>query len=484
MRRLGLLAMIVLSAAGCAALRDAFTAHPDVAARAAGVELPTRRLTQLALQVKGMPLEQRNLQALVDLWVDYQLFAHSLAAGRDLDDSATMRAAMWPEISQLRWGHYHERLAAAHGTLTPQQVDSIYNAGYERAFQHILLEVPPNATPAQVAQKQRLIQSILAQARAAHGANFAALARRYSEDGTKSRGGYLGVSTRGKYVPQFEEPAWKLAPGEMSDVVRSPFGFHVIRRPPLAEIRDSFQADLEGEMNRTLDSAYAANLALSKHVRVGSNAVAEARAAATDLNGSINDGRVLVDYDGGGFRVRDLVRWLYALNPQISAAVVDTSTPPDQVNQLLRLLAQRQLLLQQADSAGVRLTADDWAGVKEDYDSSLARLEGALKISPALFRDSVKTDSARGAVAAQRIDAYLDALVSGQTGFAAVPPFLAQELRARGSWSIMEAGVQRSLKDAQAQRAAERPESNGAPPPAITPAPGPAPTPGGARPPR
>jgi peptidyl-prolyl cis-trans isomerase SurA len=64
------------------------------------------------------------------------------------------------------------------------------------------------------------------------GADFAALARERSEDGSASRGGDLGEFGRGMMVPPFEAALLRLQPNEVSDVVESDFGYHVIQRLP------------------------------------------------------------------------------------------------------------------------------------------------------------------------------------------------------------------------------------------------------------
>jgi peptidyl-prolyl cis-trans isomerase SurA len=71
---------------------------------------------------------------------------------------------------------------------------------------------------------------------AREGQDFADLARRYSDDPSGARGGFLGGFARGAMTPAFEEAAFALSPRGISDVVESPYGFHVIRRDPLNEV--------------------------------------------------------------------------------------------------------------------------------------------------------------------------------------------------------------------------------------------------------
>jgi parvulin-like peptidyl-prolyl isomerase len=64
----------------------------------------------------------------------------------------------------------------------------------------------------------------------AAGGDFAAIARRDSDDGGSGvQGGDLGTFTRGRMVPSFEEAAFKLPIGQVSEPVKSMFGYHVIR---------------------------------------------------------------------------------------------------------------------------------------------------------------------------------------------------------------------------------------------------------------
>jgi peptidyl-prolyl cis-trans isomerase SurA len=78
-------------------------------------------------------------------------------------------------------------------------------------------------------QAKALAEKLRGQA-AAPGADFAALAKEHSEDGSAEKGGDLGTVGRGLFVPPYEEAAFALEPGKISAVVESKYGFHVIER--------------------------------------------------------------------------------------------------------------------------------------------------------------------------------------------------------------------------------------------------------------
>src|SRR6059058_1546725 len=211
----------VLVLAGCSALQDAFSAHAQVAGTAAGQTLTVDRLAHVVGHAQRIPIRPDVLTGVANAYLDYAVFATELGRGRDLHDSALVLAAEWPVVAQLKWERYHERLIATRGKLTPTQADSAFQAG---------------TVPTVEQEKEKQATALLRRAAAQRGFNFADLARRYSEDpGSKTRGGYLPATPRGQFVPAFDSAAWTLPPGAMTAVVRTPFRFHIIRRPPLAE---------------------------------------------------------------------------------------------------------------------------------------------------------------------------------------------------------------------------------------------------------
>src|SRR6266571_4314915 len=164
MRRLGLM-LVVLTVAGCNALRDAFSAHAEVAGTAAGQTLTVDRLADLAGHARRVPLRAEVLSGLAGMYLDYAVFATTLARGRDLNDTALVLAAEWPAVSQIRWERFHDRLVASRVKLTRAQTDSAYVAGGVRLFQHILIRVPPNAAPPEQSKKQQEAAGLCARLR-------------------------------------------------------------------------------------------------------------------------------------------------------------------------------------------------------------------------------------------------------------------------------------------------------------------------------
>ena len=473
MVRLGLI-VTLLPLAGCSAVRDAFSAHARVAGTAAGQILTVDRLAQVVGHAQRIPIRPDVLTGVANVYLDYAVFAAELGRGRDLHDSALVLASQWPVAAQLKWERYHAQVVATRGKLTPVQADSAFQAGTVRLFQHILIRIPQSAVPMVEQQKEKQATAILMQAAAKRGFNFAELARRYSEDpGSKTKGGYLPATARGQFVPAFDSAAWTLPPGAMTAVVRTPFGFHIIRRPPLAEVRDSFRADLENSRSARLDSLYLDSLAKQRQFKIVSGAPALVRQAVPQIVSARSDTRTLATYKGGTFQVKDLARWLLALDPNDVRGIATASDA--QLNQFLKVLAQREMLLTEVDRAGVQLNPGDWRQLRAEHDSSVARLEGLLGVSPQLLNDSAATPAARVQLAMVHVDRYVDqAVTQGSAPFFPVPPFLASALRQGQPWSVNEAGIARAVESAQAIRAADT-TARAAPPTGLKRAPGPPP---------
>jgi len=112
---------------------------------------------------------------------------------------------------------------------------------------HILL----NTAGKDEATVRKQAEDILKQARA--GADFAALATKFSEDeGSKVNGGDLDYFSRGRMVPEFETAAFALQPGQISDLVKSQYGFHIIKvvdkKPAVTRSFDEVRPQIEEQL--------------------------------------------------------------------------------------------------------------------------------------------------------------------------------------------------------------------------------------------
>jgi peptidyl-prolyl cis-trans isomerase SurA len=142
--------------------------------------------------------------------------------------------------------------------VTDEEVQAAYatelqNPQYEVRARHIFIATPQNATPAQVAAAQARAEQALHRVKS--GETFALVAREMSEGPTAKQGGDLGYFRRGLMLPAIEQAAFSLKPGEVSPVVKTSSGFHIVmvedRRAippkPLAEVKEEIRNRLANE---------------------------------------------------------------------------------------------------------------------------------------------------------------------------------------------------------------------------------------------
>lgn len=479
-RRLAVFALVALT--GCSGLRDAFTGHQDVVAKVGSHELTAEMLAQTVAGTKQIPLQAEVLDRIAEIWVEYQLLGQAVGGGDSLMDSATVAAANWPLISQRLADKLHDTLIVGRATITDAAVDSAYSAGNQRYIYHLLVSVRPDTTDNVKAAKRRAAEGYLAQIR--RGTDFATLAGQHSDDpGSKPNGGRLGMVSRGVMVKPFEDAAFALEPGQVSGIVETQFGYHILWRPALAAVRDSFTASVREAAVGRLDSLYLDSLTNRTDIRVRGSAPARARFAAANMREAKTGSRVMATYHGGRMRERDFARWLQAYPAQVRAQI--GQAPDSVLSEFVKSLARNDMLLRSAAQMHIRLASADWDSIRSNYRREMVYIEGALGVSPeSLAADSTARTDRVGA-AARRVDSYFRAITSpnNQRPYVEVPPFLADILRARTSWRISRAGIDRAVDQAKAIRGPETPMAP-SPNNPMTPAPGGPPTggPGGAAP--
>jgi peptidyl-prolyl cis-trans isomerase C len=229
------------------------------------------------------------------------LLQEALARGLQADDRAVQRAydearvnykddKAWAELlagagldphtynAELRIKFTVEALRAQEADKAPAVTDQearahydaqpeAYETGERLVASHILIGVPPGTSPTRKAELRSKAADLLARLR--RGADFEALARDHSQDpDSAARGGRLPEFGRGQTSPPFEKAAMALAAGQLSDVVETPAGFHLIklherlpsRRPSFEEVAEFVKRRLTAERRQAAVDALVAAL--------------------------------------------------------------------------------------------------------------------------------------------------------------------------------------------------------------------------------
>jgi peptidyl-prolyl cis-trans isomerase C len=139
---------------------------------------------------------------------------------------------------------------------------------------HILIRVDPNADAAAKAKAKATIDSVLKKARA--GGDFAKLAQQYSQDGSAAQGGDLNFFPKGQMVPEFSNVAFALKKDQISDVVTTQFGYHIIkltdRKPgrvvPFEEAAPQIKQFLESQKKQQHADAFIEGLKKKSKIEV------------------------------------------------------------------------------------------------------------------------------------------------------------------------------------------------------------------------
>ncbi len=479
MRRVGLAALIAGSAlTGCSSFRDVFSSHAETAARVGSRQLKSTYVAEIISRVGGPNANPEAAEVVTNIWVDIALFGDRIGRATLKPDSALLDRLLWPQLAQTRSGVWHDTIVARRAAPSEATVDSTYNGDGVRLFQHILVSATgPKA--ADTAKAKATAERLLPQAKAG---NFGKLAAQNSSDpGSKADSGYLPPGPRGAFVTAFDTTAWRLKPGEVSGAVKSQFGFHIIRRPPLAEVRDRLMGFLKQAQVPVQDSIYFMQLTEKNAVTVKSGAPAALRSALSDLGAARKSTKVLVSFRNGSFTVGDFARWMGALAPPQVGQIRQANDTL--LITFLKNLAQNTILLREADSAKVSVSPQVYAGLVGQYTELISGLKQAIGLDRLEFSDSSKTPVAeRVKLAGQKVEEYFDKLTKGQAQFRQIPPTLSAELRSQGDFKVYQAGIARAVELVLAKRRADSATGKLTPPPpapgTLQPAPGGPPTPG------
>lgn len=460
MHRVAALAVLLLVPA-CDGFREAMTAHVDVAARAESRELSVQRLSDMMGNTQ-VPVRADVAQSIADLWVSYQLLATAAAKGDSLADSTLIDEVMWPVYTQSRQQKWFQVVSGT-WAIDTTNLEEKYNAGALLSARHILFQVPAGQEATGSDSVRRKAESVLRQVTSA---NFAAMAKQYGSDGTKDTGGDLGVFTPQQMIPDFSAAVVSLKPGEIGPLLRTQFGYHIIRRNTYSEAAEQFSTMYATRARQIAESTYVAGVENAAKIEFRPNLAKVVKQVAADLEGSRKSRTVVATSVMGDFTAGQVARWINGFNQPERIRAELQQAPDSLLPNFVKNLIRSELFLRQADSANVKLDSAETASVRQAFRGLVLSTWSGLRIAPEQLADSAKTDAERERLASERVDGYLDRLLKQQEGFVEVPPPLATALRERYDGRVIAAGLTRAVETAQkirsaadSARAAQQPKS-------------------------
>jgi parvulin-like peptidyl-prolyl isomerase len=455
MKRTQLLVLTLgaITIASCSGLKDALTAHVDVAAKAGSQELSVTRLSDLLGNSKlQVPINKEVATLLArDLWVPYQLLGIAAAHGDSLNDPKVIDAAASGMIENAKLGRFMESVAAKL-PVDSSASEANYNAGKGELYsaRHILFLVPQGAPPAVKDSIRRKAESVRAQVTAA---NFADMARKYSQDNSAAQGGNLGVFPRGMMVKPFGDALAALKPGQISPLVETQFGFHIVQRNSWADAKTQYAQQASGRGRQVAESTYIAQAQQAANVKLKGDAATTMKAVAKDPLAHRNDKTTVASYSGGDLTAGRLALVLLA-TPQSARLQQQIQSAPDSlVNQYVKNMAEREVLLKRADSAKVGLSPEEVTTLHRDFAQVVAQSWAQLGIDAKRLADSAKSPAERERLAASRVEAFLDRVMAGQAQPVPIPAPLQIVLMDKYDASVNPAGVDRAVERAASLRA-------------------------------
>lgn len=460
MKRLPLaLVAVALSAAACAGFKDAMTAQSDTVARAGSQQLSVERLADM-LGKTQIPLGQDIVKRVAGLWVNYELLAQAAARGDSLNDPKAIDAALWPFLAQTKMSKWYETVSKTFPAADTANGAARYAQGDMLAARHILLLT--NDPKMTAAQKDSVHRKAEALHKEATSANFATLAEKNSQDpGSAAKGGDLGIFPRGVMVKPFNDAVMALKPGEISPVVETEYGYHIIRRSTYDEVAQQFAEAAAREGSKKADSLYLSKLEASGNIKFKDNAAAAIRGIPKDFDAAQSNNTVIASSKAGDFTVGRLAQWISVMPPQNQMQVMQGLQQPQLPDSLVIGLAKnfvrQELILRQADSAKIKTDTSELTNLHTRFTQLVSQAWSGLGISPKTLADSGKTVAQRERFASTQVDRYLEQFLSNPGGvqYVEVPAPVQTVLRHKFDWKLNQAGVDRVLQQATRVRAHE-----------------------------
>jgi parvulin-like peptidyl-prolyl isomerase len=230
--------------------------------RESATQFGERKLLELAAKNAGVVLSQEEIDA-------YLKDQYDKAGGEEKFQEVLVNNGMDPEYvkefikSDLLIQSYLETVVNTEIKIPEEEIQRFYQEDKSASVRHILL-LTQGKNESEKAEIRKQMEAILARAKS--GEDFAKLAKEYSEDpGSKDNGGLYEDFGRGRMVKPFEDAAFSIPVGDLSDIVETTYGYHILKivdRKKETRPLDEIRPELEDKIRQTKRNDF-----IQKHIK-------------------------------------------------------------------------------------------------------------------------------------------------------------------------------------------------------------------------
>lgn len=389
------------------------------------------QLAEILVLAQPFPLDSVAVGDLARHWITVAALAHRVAVGDDLHGEEAVSASTWLERREaLLAADREDRLG-----LTPvPDPEATYRDGDLRLVAHVLRRVGPETSTAEVDLQRRTIERLLASL--VDGGAWEDAVAESQDPETREASGLLGLFGRGELPPELDRVAFRLEPGQVSGVVRSSVGFHIVYRPRFGDVAGLFGARLRERRLAESEAQSRLGLLVRRETTFAADATATLRRLAEDPWTARPPGNDVASWTGGSLPEEVVRRYLTGLPSAARVEMSDADEPA--LLAFLEDLAVRELRLTDAAGAGLVLDEETEVGLRAQHDAEMRHWIEVLGLEDG------------GEISRASLDRYMEDMVSRRVEVRSMPPLFEAWLLEGVEWSLEPAGISGAIAGARA----------------------------------
>jgi hypothetical protein len=419
-----------VAAAGLLACGGAEPAGEGVVARVDDLILDEGRLAELLVLAQPYALDDSSVEELVRHWIGVTALVRRAAEGDDFTGAEATEASSWLDRREALLRLERE---ARVGPVEVGSAREAFDQGRLRLIAHVLRRVGPETSPAERDLQRRTAERLLS--RLIAGGPWEDAVAESQDPDTRDRSGLLGLFGPGELPGPLERVARRLQPGQVSSVIESEAGFHILYRPAFDDVADLFDRRLRERQLMEASEASDQGVLESRGAVWSPDARRTVARLAADPFASMGSDLAVIRWEGGSLTEGMLARYLAALPTPARKEMIRVAN--DRVGSFLEEVAVRELRAQDAERDGLRIDDSTEEGLRlrhaEEVGYWLEALDGGPGIGPT-----------QAAVAR-----HMEALVARRIPARSLPVLFEAWLLERVEWSLRRDGMERAVATAR-----------------------------------